>query len=622
MDSGDDPGERKLSVTRLVGQDVKGFSSQYGTEERMSYAAQNLAGECNIYPNYGDFTQACVFRMYGPWWRMAPSAPKPYRKTPEPEHLGSEDFIEVQFERRLYPVAVHIYETYNPGAIVRILGCDYQAGSSVDSGSQSRWRTLWSGPVTETNRSARIFSPPNRSARIFSPPIRRINTPINMVRLELNHSLLHYYTELDSIMLCGVTTLPHPDDYPYLEAQAKKQQGSSSPVPVSPPPQVEKKGNWWGGLPKGEEKKVADGMQSLSIQDKSGDRKDNSHPQAFSTLPGEVIVMILGYLDFPSLGRVAQTCRLLQRHAYDCILYTELNLQPVWNMVSDSTLGGLSERCDSLQRLNLSWCGDGYDIRDAGFLRLLKSCSKRLTCLQLSCCSFLTHDTLRIITSTCPNIKELDVSGCEEMDKVSGVFIPGLPDLERLNLYRTKVDTQTIINIIRKLAKLKYLNLGSCKLVINSGEVVEALGSCCPDLRSLDMWRAINLPNNAFQKFIDGCPLLEELDVGWCPELNSRTGSFTRLAQNCKNLKKLFLTANRTVCDEDLLALAKHSRQLQQLDILGTRAVSSDAMQKVLSSCPDLVMVDVSFCALITDPDVEDWKIKYPHINIKKSFQN
>lgn len=41
--------------------DVSDFSSQYGSETSISYTASNLAGKCNIYPAYGDFTQACVF---------------------------------------------------------------------------------------------------------------------------------------------------------------------------------------------------------------------------------------------------------------------------------------------------------------------------------------------------------------------------------------------------------------------------------------------------------------------------------------------------------------------------------------------------------------------------------
>ena len=48
-------------MIRIFGSNVSDFSSQYGAEARIAYAAHNLAGKCNVYPNYGDFTQACVF---------------------------------------------------------------------------------------------------------------------------------------------------------------------------------------------------------------------------------------------------------------------------------------------------------------------------------------------------------------------------------------------------------------------------------------------------------------------------------------------------------------------------------------------------------------------------------
>lgn len=63
--------------------------------------------------------------------------------------------------------------------------------------------------------------------------------------------------------------------------------------------------------------------------------------------------------------------------------------------------------------------------------------------------------------------------------------------------------------------------------------------------------------------------MLEELDLGWCPTLQSSTGCFQHLARGLPRLRKLFLTANRTVCDSDIEVLASSCRSLQHLDILG-----------------------------------------------------
>lgn len=41
-------------------------------------------------------------------------------------------------------------------------------------------------------------------ARQFTPSIKQINFTTNLIRLELNSSLLEYYTELDAVLLHGV----------------------------------------------------------------------------------------------------------------------------------------------------------------------------------------------------------------------------------------------------------------------------------------------------------------------------------------------------------------------------------------------------------------------------------
>lgn len=115
-------------------------------------------------------------------------------------------------------------------------------------------------------------------------------------------------------------------------------------------------------------------------------------------------------------------------------------------------------------------------------------------------------------------------------------------------------------------------------------------------LCSLDLWRCRNLTDRGLIELINGCRwvfwyflsilavkrqhrtpvnmsslirMLEELDLGWCPTLQSSTGCFQHLARGLPRLRKLFLTANRTVCDSDIEALATCCPSLRHLDILG-----------------------------------------------------
>lgn len=45
-------------------------------------------------------------------------------------------------------------------------------------------------------------------ARQFSPNIKHISFPTNLLRVEVNSSLLDYYTELDAVILRGVKERP------------------------------------------------------------------------------------------------------------------------------------------------------------------------------------------------------------------------------------------------------------------------------------------------------------------------------------------------------------------------------------------------------------------------------
>lgn len=85
-----------------------------------------------------------------------------------------------------------MYETYNPGSVIAIWAQD----------CYGQWFQLWKGPP-------QIVS---HRVRIFSPHLQLCNFKTKILRLEFNHSLLDYYTELDAVLLIGTTELIIPND--------------------------------------------------------------------------------------------------------------------------------------------------------------------------------------------------------------------------------------------------------------------------------------------------------------------------------------------------------------------------------------------------------------------------
>ncbi|XP_060073861.1 F-box/LRR-repeat protein 4-like isoform X2 [Ylistrum balloti] len=637
--SGNRECQQKPSLVSQFSKEVTDFSSQYGSETSISYTACNLAGRSNIYPTYGDFTQACVFRTYGPWWNDVPSSRKKFNK--RPADFCSEDFIEISFEIEVYPCKIEIWETYNPGAVVKILACDSSSGSDVDSG-KARWQTLWQGEPEEC--------PPK--SRIFSPPLTNPFFKTKLIRLEMCSVKCRYYTELDCVVMYGslqpfpdiehlylqqmdeYKNYSEPDNYVYMITsrmnQLSVEAGSQGELPDGISPIWENKEGTVPVLePKlDEEEEQTDGerleeLPPLETVETTQDDiivEDNGF---FDLLPEEVIRLILSYLELSSLFNACCTCRLLQKQCSDSLQYTELNLQPYWYKVDSSVLENFQSKCGHLHHLNLSWCGGrNSTVSTAIFDTFLQSCGKELSTLYLANCSFVNSDVMKSIASFCPKLKDLDIQSCFKIDSTGILHLQKLPSITRLSLYRTLVDVHSLTALIKHLGNLEVLNIGSCTTINDFDEVCRALGKNCKKLISLDLWRSRTITGVGLLALADGCPDLQELDIGWCPELRLCSSSLVQLVQNCSKLKKLFLTANRNVCDRDLMAISANCRELQQLDILGTREVSREAVYGVLQNCTKLTMFDVSFCMSIDFPCVEAWKKEFPNVNIKKSSQH
>ena len=109
-----------------------------------------------------------MFRTYGPWWDRLPSSKAYPAIGTTPKWFKSVDFIDLEFDVAVYPTKVYLYETFCPGALVRILVSDL--GTEIPAGTAhlSRWKTIWKGgPVTKADKY-----------NIFIPKVRKIQLKI------------------------------------------------------------------------------------------------------------------------------------------------------------------------------------------------------------------------------------------------------------------------------------------------------------------------------------------------------------------------------------------------------------------------------------------------------------
>lgn len=134
--------------------EVVDFSDCYGSDASISYSAVNICGRPSKFPAYGDFAECFSMRKYGP----ASEAEREISSKDQQDIVTFHDFIVVKYENYVLPKAIRIFETYNPGAVVRI----FAYCCTVKS-----WKILWQA----------IPEPVEKKSREFCPSIKKINFP-------------------------------------------------------------------------------------------------------------------------------------------------------------------------------------------------------------------------------------------------------------------------------------------------------------------------------------------------------------------------------------------------------------------------------------------------------------
>eukprot|EP01137_Pigoraptor_chileana_P016292 Opistho-2@5744 len=567
------PSERKDFGGAQVQQFASGvvnFSSQYGIN---AYGVKHIVGPPSVYPHYGDRTDTLVLRTYGPWWLTCPSAVSPLKHRPPEFH--SYDFVTLAYETPVYVTEIKIFETYHPGTVVRIVALGEKTDAASDmpdmpaslrSLSGCPWQVLYRGDAGPRY--------PDRVARIFSPQLQRPKFAAKIFHFEFDSRNCDYYTEIDAIEVIGLHT-PPPATQPYAPAPTLAQADAS---------------------PMNEIAQLSEGL-------------------SFADLPIDIARHIFSFLNHRELCRVSRTCAFMRSLAYDTISWADTDLQPYSFGISDESFANLVEtRLDAfaLKRLSLSW----LNITSVAFVSAMRLVGNNLRCLRLACCPLVDWLSLLALPEYCRHLEELDLQGAV-CPSDSFLALSPLP-LRRLNLYRTSVNTMTLVTLLPQLPLLQHLNIGQCAAVDDCTQVAVTIAESCPDIRSLDFWRLSSLDYSGINAIANSCPRLEELDCGWCGRIDANSGCLANLARSCPNLKKVFLTAVRNTRAEDIESLAQHCKGLRQLDILGCKS-GARAIAKVFQNCPDLEFIDLSFCG-VESSDIDNWRASYPAIAVKSSF--
>ena len=246
-------------------------------------------------------------------------------------------------------------------------------------------------------------------------------------------------------------------------------------------------------------------------------------------LPNEILNIILTYLDLRTLFNLRATCKHFYDICSDEYFFQRLDLQPYWHFVNDDLIELLSSLTNDVKMINFSWLKLSSKLVLENFF--VNSCQSLIT-LKLDNCLFVDEEILKIIGINCLNLENLSLIGCmnnklknnetlslnSENNITNGndfSFLKNLRKLVNLNLYRSAIDTDSIMQILTACTNLKHLNLGSCVNINDFDLVMGVLSANCKEIESLDLWRAYALTNVGLNNIANNCVNLVELDIGW-----------------------------------------------------------------------------------------------------------
>jgi len=448
---------------------VLDFSSQYGSERSFSYTARNCLGTPSRFPRYGDYPQTFVPRFI-PHFEQSEG----YELCSQIRNLHHgrftpKEFVDLRFNQMVNVHAIYIYETLNPGSIVNIWGGD----------CKGNWQNMWNGSDSRPTYS--------HAPRQFGPPIDCLSKPISMVRIYFNSYQIKSYSAIDAVCLLGT-----------LQDEKGTEEGPIYKLIL--------------------EKKLH--LRMMTLEDQLMDKKERRHQLNlsddgyFNSLPREIILFILSHLDFRSLIQCCQVSKSFRDIASDPLLYSRLELKHLWHKVSNATLKSVFRKTKLLKYLDISHCGNYGRLTPVTLRTFIYARGAKLTNLLLQNCHAATKIVLVSIGATCKQLVDLDLSNLHYIETGNFGPIALLNNLQQLNLYRTRIGTRELSDIIKSNAStLRALYLGSC-LRIDADKICEILSNeSCNMLSVLDLWRSNSLTSRGVTH-LSSISSLIDLDLG------------------------------------------------------------------------------------------------------------
>nr|XP_044991759.1 dynein regulatory complex subunit 6 isoform X2 [Jaculus jaculus] len=312
--------------------------------------------------------------------------------------------------------------------------------------------------------------------------------------------------------------------------------------------------------------KVKTTEETITPEKSSSDITIEEVPIEFdiSELPERAIVQIFLYLSL----RDTVTCGQVNRSWMSMIQRGSL-----WNSIDFSTVKNVSDKCvvSTLQKWRLN------------VLRLnFRGCVFR-------------PKTLKAV-GHCKNLQELNVSDCTSLtDESMRLISEGCPGILYLNLSNTTITNRTMRLLPRCFHNLQNLSLAYCRRFTDKGLQYLNLGKGCHKLIYLDL-------SGCTQVLVEKCPRITSVVFIGSPHISDCT--FKALS-TC-NLRKIRFEGNKRITDACFKCIDKNYPNINHIYMADCKTLT-DGSLKSLSPLKQLTVLNLANCVRIGDSGLKQF---------------
>ena len=161
-----------------------------------------------------------------------------------------------------------------------------------------------------------------------------------------------------------------------------------------------------------------------------------------------------------------------------------------------------------------------------------------------------------------------------------------------------KLTNKSLNAIATHCSSLIAIDLCGCWDINDDGLIALSLG--CRNIKSIDLSNCRKLTDRGVASLMTNCNNLSDIYLSYCKALTDQIFVFMR--EYCPNIRRINIQRCIGITDNGLanFAQSKHLK-LQELILSDCSFLSDNAMKSIAESCPNLVILNISFCCTLTE---------------------